>query len=119
MTDNYLVSHSSPVLLIDPAYGGNVGDNLIAYGELVLLERMGFVNHTECSVIASLGKSQSCGDYNWAPEGGLVMWHGGGNWGDLWARQGLTLPRMNSFVTLVKKSRTVIGWSYSSCHQYG
>lgn len=48
-----LTHHPTPLLLIDPAYGGNVGDNLIAYGELNLMERLGVVNHTECNVIQS------------------------------------------------------------------
>ena len=83
--------NSPPILLIDPAYGINVGDNLIAYGELVLMERLGFSNHTECNIIQSQGFSRNCDNFTHLPDGGLAWWHGGGNWGDLWARVGLQL----------------------------
>merc|ERR1719483_437128 len=53
LTNPALLHHPSPILLIDPAYHNNVGDNLITYGELVLMEMMGFMNHTECSVLQS------------------------------------------------------------------
>ena len=46
-------ANSPALLLVDPAYHGNIGDNLIAYGELVLMERLGFTNHTECNIIQS------------------------------------------------------------------
>ena len=80
-----------PLLLVDPAYHGNVGDNLIAYGELVLMERLGFTNHTECHIIQSQGFSQSCNNFSHLASGGLAWWQGGGNWGDLWDRKSLTL----------------------------
>eukprot|EP00091_Calanus_sinicus_P010428 TRINITY_DN24257_c0_g1_i1.p1 TRINITY_DN24257_c0_g1~~TRINITY_DN24257_c0_g1_i1.p1 ORF type:complete len:156 (+),score=23.63 TRINITY_DN24257_c0_g1_i1:312-779(+) len=101
-----LVNHPTPLLLIDPAYGINVGDNMIAYGELVLIERMGFMNHTECKVIQSRGGvSEPCGNFSHIPGGGMAFWHGGGNWGDLWNRPALALPRMKTFLQLVKKGK--------------
>ena len=109
LMDAELLNHSSPLLLIDPAYYINVGDNLIALGEVILMERMGFLNHTECNVIQSQGKSADCGKFEHIQDGGLVMWHGGGNWGDLWSREGLTLWRMNSFIDLLRKGKTIIG----------
>ena len=86
-----MTSNSPPLLLIDPAYGVNVGDNLIAYGELVLMERLGFTNHTECHIIQSQGFSRSCDNFSHLDNGGLAWWHGGGNWGDLRDRKSLTL----------------------------
>ena len=82
---------------------------MIAYGELVLIERMGFLNHTECHIIASQEFSKSCENFSHVPNGGLAMWHGGGNWGDLWSRKDLTLRRMDTFVQLLKKEKTIIG----------
>ena len=86
------VSASPPaLLLVDPAYHGNVGDNLIVYGELVLMERLGFTNHTECNIIQSAGLSRNCSNFSHLDNGGMAWWHGGGNWGDLWDRKDITL----------------------------
>ena len=86
------VSPNSPaLLLVDPAYHGNVGDNLISYGQLVLMERLGFNNHTECNIIQSQALSRNCDNFSHLENGGLAWWHGGGNWGDLWDRKSLTL----------------------------
>ena len=93
---NKVSAHSS-ALLVDPAYHGNVGDNLIAYGELVLMERLGFTNHTECHIHQSQGFSQSCSNFSHLDNGGMAWWQGGGNWGDLWNRNILTL-RLCHFV---------------------
>ena len=84
-------ANSPALLLIDPAYHGNVGDNLIAYGELVLMERLGFTNHTECHILQSQGLSRNCNNFSHLGDGGLAWWHGGGNWGDLWDRKAITL----------------------------
>jgi len=113
LTNPELLNHPTPLLLIDPAYGGNVGDNLIAYGEVVLMERMGFMNHTECNIIQSQGFSKNCENFTHIPDGGLAWWHGGGNWGDLWSRESITLRRMRSFIQLAKKNKTVIGMQQS------
>ena len=107
---------------IDPAYGGNVGDNLIAYGELVLMERLGVENHTECHVIQSQGRSRWCKDFSWTGKGGAAWWHGGGNWGDLWGggwagagpgHRGWLWGRLDSFLTLVGRGRRVVGMPQS------
>merc|ERR1719300_18903 len=104
--------HPSPVLLIDPSYHANVGDSLISYGEVVLIERMGYMNHTECSILQSYGKSKKCGDFSSFPNGGLALWQGGGNWGDLWFGN-QRLRRLWSFIQLAKKGRTIIGMPQS------
>ena len=126
-----ILSHPSPALLIDPSYHSNIGDSLITYGELVLLERMGYMNHTECSIKQSNGRSKECGDFASFPNGGLALWQGkmiklkpmqievsndliiftskgGGNWGDLWFGN-QRLRRLWSFIQLAKKGRTIIG----------
>ena len=83
--------NNPPLLLIDPAYSFNVGDSLIVYGELVLMERLGYSNHTECNIGQSQGLSRNCDNFTHLPDGGMAWWHGGGNWGDLWSRVGLQL----------------------------
>ena len=80
----------------------------MALGEIILMERMGFNNHTECNVLQSEGRSRDCGDFTHTQDGGLAMWHGGGNWGDIWGRD-FTLKRMNSFIDLLRKGKTIIG----------
>ena len=84
-------ANSPALLLVDPAYHGNIGDNLIAYGELVLLERLGLTNHTECHIIQSQELSQSCDNFSHIDNGGLAWWHGGGNWGDIYSWEELNL----------------------------
>ena len=102
-----------PLLYIDPAYGENAGDNFIVYGSLVFMEKMGFLNHTECNVYASQGFSPSCGNFSHFEEGGLAVWHGGGNWGDIWGRDVLQLKRLKSVVTLAHKGKIIVGFPQS------
>ena len=116
-------SLSTPLLLVDPAYGGNVGDNLIAYGELVLMERLGVNNHTECTASdQSQGSGRICGNFSWVEQGGLAWWTGGGNWGDLWGgdwtgagrgHRGWLWGRLESFLQLAGRDRRVLGMPQS------
>ena len=71
------------------------------------------MNHTECSVLQSGGLSEDCNSFSQVPDGGLAFWQGGGNWGDLWDRERLSLWRMKSFTQLLKKGITVIGMPQS------
>ena len=63
-------------LQVDPAYHRNIGDTLISYGELVLMEKMGYLNHTECGNHQSKGKNKNCGDFSSIKNGGLVLVQG-------------------------------------------
>ena len=72
----------------------------MAYGELVLMERLGFKNHTECHIQQSMGLSQNCNNFSQFDNDGLAWWHGGGNWGDLYLRKTITL-RWFHFVTIL------------------
>ena len=71
-----IMKSESPALLIDPSYHANVGDTLISYGELILIERSGFLNHTECGILQSIGVNQKCGTFSQFPNGGLAFWNG-------------------------------------------
>ena len=102
-----------PLLYIDPAYHENAGDNFITFGSLIFIEKMGSRSFTECNVISSQGLSPNCGNFSHFEEGGLAVWHGGGNWGDIWSYYELFLIRLNSIATLAKKGKTVIGFPQS------
>ena len=106
-------SSNSPLLFIDPSYHGNAGDNFIAYGSLVFLEKMGFTNHTECNIAASIGFSPNCGNFSHFEEGGLAVWMGGGYWGDLWEREQLLLTRLTSTATMARKGKIVVSFPQS------
>jgi len=108
-----MTGNSPPLLLIDPSYTFNIGDSLIVYGELVLMERLGYSNHTECHILQSMGRSRNCGDFSHLADGGMAWWTGGGNWGDLCCREAFTIRRMRSFTQLVLKGKTVIGMPQS------
>ena len=69
---------------------------------------MGFLNHTEC------GLNGGCGNFTQFPDGGLVFWQGGGNWGHQdWGDKNWTMWRMMSFLVLMNKGKTVIGMPQS------
>ena len=106
-------SSNSPLLFIDPSYHGNAGDNFIAYGSLVFLEKMGFTNHTECNIAASIGFSPNCGNFSHFEDGGLAVWMGGGYWGDLWEREQLLLTRLTSTATMARKGKIVVSFPQS------
>ena len=72
------------------------------------MERMGFLNHTECHIAQSLGRSKPCGDFSQFSDGGLALWQGSGGWGDLWEREMITMRRPITFVQMIKKNKTVI-----------
>ena len=100
-----------PLLLVDPAYHANIGDVVISYGELVLIERLGFKNHAECSIWCSVSMSPNCSAFeNFKSGSGLAFFQGGGNWGDLWGfKSDLQKKRLKAFVDLTKKGYTVVG----------
>jgi exopolysaccharide biosynthesis predicted pyruvyltransferase EpsI len=91
------VSPSSDVLLVDPAYHTNAGDNFLVLGESLLLHHYPLFG----SRLLACGSHQSflygpqwaqhsviphCGDFSRydASQIPVAMWHGGGNWGSLY-----------------------------------
>jgi exopolysaccharide biosynthesis predicted pyruvyltransferase EpsI len=114
MTDPALLNHPSPLLIIDPSYTGNVGDSMISYGQLVLAERMGYLNHTECGFLQSVGLNDDCNNFTHVADGGLALWQGGGNWHPVrWSEKGWSKWRMMSFIKLMEKGKTIIGMPQS------
>jgi pyruvyl transferase EpsO len=70
--------------LVDPAYHGNVGDNLLNIGELRLSEKLE-ATLGECGETQSGGRNPACSNYIF-PLHSTLMWHAGGNFGDIWRR---------------------------------
>ena len=72
------IDQDIPTLYVDPSYHGNLGDTFIAYGSLVLMEKLGFKHHVECGILQSGNKNQGCGDFKNYPNGtGIAFVHGG------------------------------------------
>jgi len=93
------------ITIVDPAYHFNVGDNMISYAELLLLSNLG---HTcsECGLEQSLGMNDRC-DFHARNTSNLALWHGGGNWGDLYPK--VHSARLRSFIDLRSKNVTIVG----------
>jgi exopolysaccharide biosynthesis predicted pyruvyltransferase EpsI len=115
-------SDNRRVLLVDPAYHRNVGDHMITLGELEFMKRVGYGAETQsqCHYIQAGGVVPHCNDVinkqNPAQVSlPLALWHGGGNWGDLWGD--MREPRINSFVHLLEKNFTIISMPQS--YHYG
>ena len=106
-------SSNPPLLYIDPNYKGNAGDNFIVYGTLIFIEKMGFLEHTECHVYASQNLVQNCGDFSQFGDGGIAIWQGGGHWGDLYGYQIRSKKRFQSIVTFANKKKVLIGFPNS------
>ena len=113
------VKSGIPLLMVDPAYHANLGDVLISYGEKVLIERLGFMNHTECGIASSVGKNHKCKageNGTWFQSfqngPGVAFWHGGGNWGDLYFNPPNPV-RMQTITELALKGYNVIGMPQS------
>jgi exopolysaccharide biosynthesis predicted pyruvyltransferase EpsI len=124
----YLLQSPSPdhILLVDPAYHSNVGDHMITLGELQFLQRYvsSLSNDTtlptlsQCSYIQAGGYVPSCEveipRLAALYDRPVAIWHGGGNWGDLWRRA--QEPRIASLRNLLGHGYTVLtmpnSWYY-------
>ena len=87
------------MLLVGPAYHGNVGANMLNYGELMLMEYFSR-NNTECGVAQSARKNVDCGNFEKFKNNSLALWHAGWNWGDVWV---LNIHRIKSFLPMLQK----------------
>jgi exopolysaccharide biosynthesis predicted pyruvyltransferase EpsI len=74
----------SAALLVDPAYHKNVGDHMITLGEQTILKRLAIQSITECNYVQAGPHIPSCDDVKQPNLPTAALWHGGGNWGDLW-----------------------------------
>lgn len=115
------LSEADHILLVDPAYHSNVGDHMITLGELKFLQSF-IAEHgiqlSQCSYIQAGGYVPPCESeiprlatkYSHP----VAIWHGGGNWGDLWRRA--QEPRVASFSLLASNGYTIItmpnSWFY-------
>lgn len=67
------------VLLVDPAYHENVGDHMITLGELNFLG----ASVDQCNYVQAGPGFPPC-DETISAKYDVAVWHGGGNWGDIW-----------------------------------
>jgi exopolysaccharide biosynthesis predicted pyruvyltransferase EpsI/drug/metabolite transporter (DMT)-like permease len=104
-----LLPITGKLILIDPAYHSNIGDNMLAYGEFQLLRALK-KPYEECGVIQSNGKNQACNFNQFGPND-AALWHAGGNWGDVW--RSVHDERLKSFPVLMDRNVTVVGMPQS------
>ena len=101
-----------PILLVDPAQHNNVGDVLIVEGEKALAIEFGWGErniHECCVQQARSGPACKAAVRNGSYR--LAMWHGGGNWGDLY--YGVQLGRIASLRYLLDAGMAVVGMPQS------
>jgi exopolysaccharide biosynthesis predicted pyruvyltransferase EpsI len=110
-------SDNRRVLLVDPAYHRNVGDHMITLGELEFIKRLGYATErqSQCHLVQAGEFVPDCNgvinQQNPAQVAQpLALWHGGGNWGDIWDMQG---PRIDSFVPLLENNFTIVSMPQS------
>jgi exopolysaccharide biosynthesis predicted pyruvyltransferase EpsI len=113
------------ILLVDPAYHSNVGDHMITLGELQFLQPYLAQQSNNTTIGLSQCSYIQAGDY--VPpcdveiprlaqlyDRPVAIWHGGGNWGDLWRRA--QEPRIASLRSLLSHGYTVLtmpnSWYY-------
>ena len=112
------IQTTEQVLLVDPAYHANVGDHMITVGEQAYVQHMTATSNQHRPL-------QECGYFQagpWAPpcdkviaqtkfSSKLAIWHGGGNWGDLWDT--IHRVRTGSLRTLLQHNYTIVGMPQS------
>jgi exopolysaccharide biosynthesis predicted pyruvyltransferase EpsI len=111
-------SDNRRVLLVDPAYHRNVGDHMITLGELEFIKRLGYAAETQsqCHYVQASKFVPDCNvsidELNSAqvPQP-LALWHGGGNWGDIWGH--MQVHRIDSFVPLLENNFTIVSMPQS------
>jgi len=108
----------SHILLVDPAYHSNVGDHMITLGELEFMKRMAYDTQqvAECHLIQAGGFVPHCNTVLAKENAAEVahqpaIWHGGGNWGDLW--RDAQDARIKSFLPLLEKNFTILSMPQS------
>jgi len=100
------------ILLVDPAYHGNVGDHMLTLGEIEFVKGLKY-ELLQCDLIQGNQFYPNCGDFSEYKRQGakIALWHAGGNWGDLWRiAQDV---RIKTFKDLLAQGFTVIGMPQS------
>lgn len=102
-----------PLLLIDPAYHDNIGDNLQVLGELKYFIKFGWGANTinTCNIAQGDGRIRSCHDFSNFTKSRVAIWHAGGNWGNMWSK--IQHKRLESFKFLLKQNKTIISMPQS------
>jgi len=99
------------ILFIDPSEHGNIGDTTMCFGTYKLLAKFGIdeLQITRCSLAQSYSSAR-CTPALYASHR-LAIWHGGGNWGDLW--HSMHQSRMTSFKAIAASNATLLGFPQS------
>jgi exopolysaccharide biosynthesis predicted pyruvyltransferase EpsI len=132
------------ILLVDPAYHSNVGDHMITIAELTLLQRRSrtATSLSQCSYVQAHDFVPSCNTilqqevnypdqivqtYNSSSSSSpymngssykkkVALWHGGGNFGNLWSTA--QQARIQSIHLLLQANYSIIGmpnsWFYTN-----
>ena len=112
LSDLFVSEKKGKIILIDPNIRRNVGDNLITYGELVFLDSLGYKDFKECG-IAQI-EFEPCNYSDFDDESvEMGMWHGGGNWGNLYNKLQRQPRRLKSLVEIAKRGKKVLGMPQS------
>jgi exopolysaccharide biosynthesis predicted pyruvyltransferase EpsI len=136
--NNCLISSSIDTCccrFLDPAYHKNVGDHMITLGELEFLDRLGFSGPQkiqQCGYVQAGSFVESCEDFLRQPQStrtstakevagagvvvtthqpAVALWHGGGNWGDIWRH--IQPKRIDSFSLFLQNNYSIVGMPQS------
>lgn len=111
------------ILLVDPAYLSNVGDNMLSLGALEYFHSKGYDtdysgNAAKPDEAAEVPRChfQQAGGHRFPPCGnmssfahrgvGIAAWHAGGNWGDIW--NAIQQKRIPSFYDILRNNFTLV-----------
>jgi len=99
------------ILFIDPSEHDNIGDTTMCFGTYKLLSKFGIGERqiTRCSLRQSYSSAR-CTPALYASHR-LVIWHGGGNWGDLW--RAVHQVRMASLRPISTSNATLLAFPQS------
>jgi exopolysaccharide biosynthesis predicted pyruvyltransferase EpsI len=116
---------ATPIVLVDPAYHPNIGDNMMSVGEYALFAHLGWdINNVAvCAGPQTRGRGLAC-DFSNATGSAilrrsrLIAFHAGGNWGDLYADA--HLPRLARIAQLLRGfSDKIVVSMPQSLHYHG
>jgi exopolysaccharide biosynthesis predicted pyruvyltransferase EpsI len=108
---------NNDLVLVDPAYHSNVGDHMISVAEQVFLHGRSNASFIfECSYYQAGPWAPPCDEV--IPAHGasstttpVALWHGGGNWGDLWRH--MHDIRTASLTPLLQQGYRIVGMPQS------
>mmetsp|Transcript_11478 Transcript_11478/g.21959 ORF Transcript_11478/g.21959 Transcript_11478/m.21959 type:complete len:507 (+) Transcript_11478:208-1728(+) len=104
-----------PVLYVDPALHGNIGDNLLTEGTISVFQHYTLTEFQPCHYAQAQHKFRPCSQFmeeSDVNQPKIAAWHAGGNWGDLYYGF-VQKKRIASFEPLLEKNYNIIGFPQS------